>query len=86
MHRPHVVVHLGEGLGRLVDDHVDAAVERLQVAVGDERRDLDDHVTPDVETGHLQVEPHEPVVSGGLGHLVTLTNRCVVFALVSRGR
>ena len=86
MHGPYVVVHLGQRLGRLVDDHVDARVERLEGTVGDERRDLDDHMTPDVEAGHLEVEPHEPVVSGGLGHLVTLTNRCVMFAAVRSRR
>ena len=69
-----------------VDDHVDAGVERHEGAVGDQRRDLDDHVTPDVEAGHLEVEPDEPVVSGGLGHLVTLTNRCVIFAGVRSRR
>ena len=35
---------------------------RLEVVVGDERRDLDDHVALDVEAGHLEIEPHQPVV------------------------
>ena len=71
----HEVVHLGERLGRLVDDDVDAVVERLELAVGDERRDLDDHVTAHVEPGHLEVEPHEPVVSavGSASFVVTVT-------------
>ncbi len=58
---PHEVVHLGERARRLVHDEVDAVVERLEVAVGDERRDLDDHVAVDVEAGHLEIEPHQPV-------------------------
>ena len=33
---------------------------RLEVVVGDERRDLDDHVALDVEAGHLEIEPHQP--------------------------
>ena len=31
VHRPHEVVHLGERLGRLVHDEVDAVVERLEL-------------------------------------------------------
>ena len=59
VHRAHEVVHLGERVGRLVHDEVDAVVERLELVVGDERRDLDDHVALDVETGHLEIEPHQ---------------------------
>ena len=57
MHVPHEVVHLGQRARRLVHDEVDAVVERLEVVVGDERRDLDDHVTVEVEAGHLEIEP-----------------------------
>ena len=63
MHLPHEVVHLGECLGRLVHDDVDAVVERLELAVGDQRRDLHDHVPAEVEAGHLEVEPDQPVVA-----------------------
>ena len=59
---------------------VDAVVERLELAVGDERGDLDDHVAADVEAGHLEVEPDEPVVARRLGRLVTLTWATVVTA------
>ena len=34
----------------------------LELGVGDDARDLDDHVALDVETGHLEVDPHQPVV------------------------
>ena len=67
-------------------DEVDAVVERLELAVGDERRDLDDHVAADVEAGHLEIEPHEPVVGRRrvvpvavriVAHRVRLMNRPV---------
>ena len=54
--------------GVLVDDDVDAVVERRQVRVGDDARDLDDRVLLDVETRHLEVEPHQVVVVGASGH------------------
>ena len=34
----------------------------VEVGVGDDARDLDDHVALDVETGHLEVDPHQVVV------------------------
>ena len=78
MHLPHEVVHLGERRGRLVHDDVDAVVERLELAVGDQRGDLHDDVPAEVETGHLEVEPDQPVVAGGgrvvRGHRVRLMN------------
>src|SRR4029077_11058162 len=72
------VVHLGERLGWLVHDDVDALVERRELAVGDQRRDLDDHVAAEVEAGHLQVERAQPVIApvGGFvrGHRVRVMN------------
>ena len=50
-----------------MDDDVDAVVERRQVGVGDDARDLDDRVLFDVEARHLEVEPHEGVVVGARG-------------------
>ena len=45
-----------------VDDDVDAVAEDAQLAVGDQRGDLDERVAPQVEAGHLAVDPHQTVV------------------------
>ena len=37
----------------------DAVVEQGQVGVGDDARDLDDHVALDIEPGHLEIDPHQ---------------------------
>ena len=66
VHRADVVVHRVERLGWLRHDDVDAVVERFELVVGDQRRDLDDHVAGDVETGHLEVEPHEAIGHDGV--------------------
>ena len=62
VHLAHEVAHLRERLGVGVHDELDAVVERGQLGVGDDARDLDDHVGLDVEAGHLEVDPHQPVV------------------------
>ena len=59
MHSPHHVEHVGEGLGRLVNDEIDAVVLDREVVVGDQSRDLDDHISVRVEAGHLEVHPHQ---------------------------
>ena len=61
VHRPHVRVHLRHGLGRGLDDDVDAVTEHVEVEVGDQGRHLDQGVGHEVETGHLAVDPHESV-------------------------
>ncbi len=62
VHVPNEVVHPAERVFVGVDDEVDAVVERREVRVGDDARDLDDHVLFHVEPGHLQVDPHERCV------------------------
>ena len=47
-----------------VDDHVEAVVEQGEVGLGDEDRDLDQRVAGQVESGHLAVDPHQPVGHG----------------------
>ena len=59
MHVAHEVVHLGQRLRRLVDHQVGALAHDLEVVVGDERGDLDDHVAVRLEAGHLEVHPDE---------------------------
>ena len=56
------VVHLVQRLGRRLDDQVDAVAEHVEVEVGDQRGHLDQGVGPEVEAGHLAVDPHESVV------------------------
>jgi hypothetical protein len=62
VHLADEVVHAGEGVGRLVHDKVDAVVDRDEFGVGNDARDLDDRVLLDLEAGHLEVDPYEPVV------------------------
>jgi hypothetical protein len=59
VHGPHEVAHLVERLGRGLDDEVHALAEHLEVVVGDQRGDLDQGVGPEVEAGHLAVDPHQ---------------------------
>jgi hypothetical protein len=57
VHLGHDLVHAVERLDRLVDDEIGAIGHQVEVIVGDERGDLQDHVTIGVESGHLQVDP-----------------------------
>ena len=59
MHVPHEVVHVAERVDVRVHDEVDAIVEWVEVRVGDDAGDLDDHMLFDVEPRHLEVNPHE---------------------------
>ena len=68
VHLADEVVHTRERVGVLMDDDVDAVVERRELGVGDDARDLDDRVALDVEAGHLEVEPHQMVVVRASGH------------------
>jgi dUTP pyrophosphatase len=45
----------------LVHDKVGTFGDDRQLVVGDERRDLDDHVPRRIEAGHLEVDPDEHV-------------------------
>ena len=62
VHRPHEVAHLGQRLARRLDDQVDALADDVEVEVGDQGRDLDQGVGPQVETRHLTVDPDEALV------------------------
>ena len=42
-----------------MDHHVDAVAEDVQIAVGDQSRDLDEAVRAKVQPGHLAVDPHQ---------------------------
>jgi hypothetical protein len=64
------VGHLVQRLGRRLDDLIDAVVEQVELAVGHQAGDLDQRVVRQVETGHLAVDPDEPV-----GHLTSLGPR-----------
>jgi hypothetical protein len=61
MHLADHVLHRFQGLGRRLDDQVDALVEQVELGVGHQARDLDEGVALDVEPRHLAVNPHEPV-------------------------
>ncbi|MEZ5097012.1 MAG: hypothetical protein R2731_13480 [Nocardioides sp.] len=62
VHLPHEVAHLLQRLGGRLDDQVDAVAEDGQLGVGDQRGDLDERVGPQVQAGHLAVDPHQSVV------------------------
>ncbi len=50
------------GLGGRLDDDVDALAEHVEVEVGDQGGDLDQGIGPEVEAGHLTVDPHQSLV------------------------
>src|SRR5699024_5802945 len=75
VHVHHERVHAGQGLGRGLDDDVDAVPEDVQIGVGHEHGDLDESVALLVESGHLAVDPDDAVVDGTCGagsHRTTL--------------
>jgi hypothetical protein len=68
VHAPHEVVHAREGVGRLVHHEVDSVVDRRQVRIGHDARDLDDDVLFNVETCHFEIEPDQTVVIPTVRH------------------
>ncbi|GAB3171769.1 hypothetical protein GCM10027259_07450 [Micromonospora palomenae] len=44
-----------------MDDHVDPLAQHVEVGIGDERGDLDQRVTGEIQPGHLTVDPDEKV-------------------------
>ena len=59
MHVDDERVHRGERFVGLVDDEVGPFGDDLELVVGDDGGDLDDHVPGRIEAGHLEVHPHE---------------------------
>src|SRR3954447_437838 len=62
VHGADEVVHLVERLGWWLDHDVDALTEHVELEIGDERRDLDEGIRPQVQPGHLTVDPHQTVI------------------------
>jgi hypothetical protein len=65
VHRAHELDHLVQRLLRRLDDDVDALAQHVELEVRDERRDLDQRVRTEVESGHLAVDPHQSVAHDG---------------------
>ena len=59
MHLDNDFVHKRHGFWRLVDDKVGPLGDDLEVVVGEEGGDLDDHVLGGVETCHFEIDPSE---------------------------
>jgi hypothetical protein len=59
VHLTDEVVHAGHGRRSDGDDEVGALRDHLEVVVGDQGRDLDDHVSIGLEPGHLEVHPRQ---------------------------
>jgi len=55
-----------EGVGRRLDDDVDPFAQHVELRVSDEDGELDEGVGPQVEAGHLAVDPYQVVHSGSL--------------------
>ena len=62
MHLRHDVGHGGQSVVVGVDDDVDTVAEDVEVAVGDQRRDLDQLVRAEPQAGHFTIDPHEFVL------------------------
>jgi hypothetical protein len=45
-----------------MDHQVNALTEHVELRVGDEHGDLDEHVPLEIEAGHLAVDPDEVIV------------------------
>ena len=61
VHGPHELVHGLERFGRSGDHQVGSLGHDGQVVVGDQGGHLDDDIAFDVQSGHLQVHPHQHV-------------------------
>ena len=61
MHLADHLRHLLQRLGRGLDDHVDALVKLVELAVGDHAGHLDERIAAKVEPGHLTVDPDQQV-------------------------
>ena len=59
VHVDHERVHTRQHVVGLVDHEIGPFGDDLEVVVGDDRCNLDDHVGRVVESGHFQVHPHE---------------------------
>ena len=91
MHVPHHVVHLGQVVGRGVDDQVRALLDDGEVVVGDEGGDLDDGVARRIESCHLEIDPGQHVagmlvagrgrIAGGWVRLARLSTGSLVASL-----
>lgn len=64
VHVPDDLGHLGDRLGRGLDHDVDALVQDVELAVGDQCGYLDERVVAQVESRHLAVDPDQPLVHG----------------------
>ena len=64
MHLDDERIHRRQHLVRLVDDQVGSLGDDLQLIVGDQGGDLDDHVLRRVEPGHLQIHPDQHRATG----------------------
>src|SRR5690606_37103224 len=56
------LVHRFQGRQRLRDGQFGPFGEHVELGVGDHRGDLEDGVVVGVQTGHFQVDPHQPLV------------------------
>ena len=61
MHLADHVGHVVQCFGRRLDDQVDAVVDLVELAVGDNAGDLDQRIAGQVKPGHLAVDPDESV-------------------------
>src|SRR5690606_9157962 len=62
VHLPHDLHHPPECRVVGVDHHINAVAEHGEIRAGDQHGDLDEHVTLEVEAGHLTVDPNEEIV------------------------
>jgi hypothetical protein len=44
-----------------VDDDVDPVVERGEIGICHDHRHFDQRVAAQIETGHLAIDPHQPI-------------------------
>jgi hypothetical protein len=51
-----------QGLGGRLDHEIYALIRRVELAVGDDARDLDQRIAGKIQPGHLAVDPDELIV------------------------
>lgn len=58
------VEHARESVVGRLDHEVDAVVDHVEVGIGDQHRHFDEGIGPEIETGHLTVDPDQCVNHG----------------------
>ena len=70
VHPGHEIIHPGQLLIGGVHHQIHTLAEDVEVGVGDQGGDLHDDMAFQIQAGHLQIDPHQAVITGSHGRVV----------------